>query len=198
MGKKSLLSRVITPPSILLLYSITLLILSTCDLKKEYIGDEPTTGLNLKTTTPDGEILSSTIFITECEDRDIIIKEGLSGTLTLIEPGTYDIKITTRDQTKWLDDITIVEFETYSRTITFPNGKILVHCEDEMGNILNVPVYIYRSGDYENPLNTGWSDEHLNLPPGTYTIEIYHKGESTLVENVEVKDGETSTIEEVL
>lgn len=172
---------------IVFLISIFLIIFA-CDVKQEYMGNEPITGLRITTITSDDETLPSRVYITNSEDRDVIIKEGVGGVLITLQHGTYDIKIVCREEVKWLDNMSIEETETINRKIIFPNAEILVHCEDSNNDDLSLPVYVYKSGQYDKPVNSGWSDERLDLPPGKYDIEIYCEGKSKFIKGITLKD----------
>lgn len=172
------------------LISILILLSLTCDIKNTYQDDQSPTGVNIKTITPQGEILSSQIYITDYEDRDVIIEDSVSGVLIQLQPGIYDLKIVCREEMKWLDDIEVEEFEVFSRKVVLPNAQIIIHCEDSEKESLSLPVYIYKSGIYDKAINSGWSDERLNVPPGIYDIEVFSEGESIWISEIELNDEE--------
>jgi hypothetical protein len=183
---------------LIILAFFSIISLNCNDLKKESYGSEEITGINISTITSDEIPLNSKIFITEKDKTDIILKTGVSGTTIQIPSGNYDIRIVCRDKIKWLKDIEVKDTEILSRIVVIPNSKIIIHCIDDNENAISLPVNVYESDMYNKPVNCGWSDEIIDVPPGSYDIEIFRKGDSFFIKDIYLEDGETYKKTEII
>lgn len=136
---------------------------------------------------PLGEKIKSGVTIYRGGDRNKSLRFADAFEPEGVQPGQYDISVDLKFK-EWFSNVTVRSGET--ATLEVPQrGRLAPKVVSSNGK--NVLVHVYKDREAQSRLVGFWMPNHVDLPPGTYVLDLNLKQPKEQWPEIEIKAGET-------